>query len=214
VGDDTDEPGADDSQRSLTRSKEREMRVGRWIILSAVALLGAGFVLTGCGGNGNSGGGAASSSGGPSIALLLPESKTTRYESQDKPHFESEVKQLCSNCSIFYANADQDASQQQQQADAALTQGADVLVLDPVDAASAASIVTKAKQQNVPVISYDRLVTKADVDYYVSFDNVQVGKLQAQSLVKKLDADGEGNGTIPMINGSPTDNNATLFKQG
>ena len=89
-----------------------------------------------------------------------------------------------------------------------------MLVLDPVDAASAASIVAQAKQQNVPVISYDRLVTNADIDYYVSFDNVRVGQLQAQSLVKKLKADGKGNGTIVMINGAPTDSNAAQFKQG
>ena len=74
--------------------------------------------------------------------------------------------------------------------------------------------MSKAKAQNVPVISYDRLVTNADVDYYISFDNVEVGKLQARSLVAKLKADGQGSGTIVMIDGSPTDNNAKLFKQG
>jgi D-xylose transport system substrate-binding protein len=184
------------------------MRVGRWIIVSAVAVIGASFALAACGGGGGGGG------GGQSIALLLPESKTTRYESQDRPHFEQTVKRLCSDCNILYSNADQDASAQQDQADAALANGAKVLVLDPVDAASAASIVAKAKQQNVPVVSYDRLVTNADIDYYISFDNVRVGRLQAQSLEKKLDSEGEGNSTIVMINGAPTDNNAKLFKQG
>jgi D-xylose transport system substrate-binding protein len=88
------------------------------------------------------------------------------------------------------------------------------MVLDPVDSASAASIVAKAKAQNVPVISYDRLITNADIDYYISFDNVAVGRLQARSLVDKLKAEGHGSGTIVMINGAPTDNNAKLFKQG
>ena len=184
------------------------MRVGRWIVLPALAVLAAGIVLAACGGGGGGG------SGSNSIALLLPESKTTRYEAQDRPHFEQTVKRLCSDCNIIYSNANQDASQQQDQADAALANGAKVLVLDPVDAASAASIVAKAKQQNVPVISYDRLITNADIDYYISFDNVRVGKLQAQSLLKKLDSEGEGNSTIVMINGAPTDNNAKLFKQG
>jgi D-xylose transport system substrate-binding protein len=69
-----------------------------------------------------------------------------------------------------------------------------VLVLDPVDSASAASIVSKAKARNVPVISYDRLITGADLDYYTSFDNVEVGRLQARSLASKLKADGEGLG--------------------
>jgi len=116
-------------------------------------------------------------------------------------------------CSLIYSNADQDASKQQQQAEAALTQGAKVLVLDPVDAASASVIVQRAKQQKVPVISYDRLITNADIDYYVSFDNVRVGQLQAQTLVKKLRSGGP-TGSIIMINGAPTDNNAKLFKQG
>jgi D-xylose transport system substrate-binding protein len=124
------------------------------------------------------------------------------------------VKELCSDCRIIYSNANQDAAQQQSQADAALTQGADVLVLDAVDAASAASIVTKSKSQDVPVVSYDRLVTDADVDYYVSFDNEKVGELQGTSLSDKLKADGNDKGPIVKINGAPTDNNAKLFKQG
>jgi D-xylose transport system substrate-binding protein len=124
------------------------------------------------------------------------------------------LKQLCPDCDITYSNANQDPAKQQQQAEAALTKGAKVLVLDAVDAASAGVIVSRAKSQDVPVVSYDRLVTNADIDYYVSFDNLRVGQLQGQSLVKKLQSDGNGSGTIVMINGSPTDNNAKLFKKG
>jgi len=159
--------------------------------------------------NSSSGG----SSGGKTIALLLPETKTTRYEAQDKPLFVAKVRALCPDCKVIYSNADQKGDQQQNQADAALTNGAKVLVLDPVDSASAASIVSKAKAKSVPVISYDRLILNADVDYYISFDNVQVGKLQATSLVSKLKAEGKS-GSVVMINGAPTDNNAKLFKQG
>jgi D-xylose transport system substrate-binding protein len=183
----------------------------------AAAVLAIGLVAAGCGSsNDNNGGGGTSSSNnkGGTIALLLPETKTARYESQDKPHFEQKVKALCPNCKIIYSNADQDAAQQQQQAEAALTQGAKVLVLDAVDAASAGAIVQKAKAQKVPVISYDRLVTDAPVDYYISFDNVRVGQLQGQALAKKLKDDGKATGPIVMINGAPTDNNAKLFKQG
>ncbi len=161
----------------------------------------------------NSGSGSGSS-GTKKIALLLPETKTTRYETQDKPLFEAKVQALCSDCQIIYNNADQSASKQQDQADAALTNGAKVLVLDPVDSASAASIVAKAKAKSVPVISYDRLVTNANLDYYISFDNALVGKLQGQALVAKLKANGTASGSLVMINGSPTDNNAKLFKQG
>jgi D-xylose transport system substrate-binding protein len=179
------------------------------VVVAAIALLAAA-----CGTSNGGSGGSSSSSGAKKIALLLPESKTTRYEAQDRPQFEAKVKALCPDCQVIYSNANQDAAAQQNQADAALTNGAKVLVLDPVDSASAASIVSKAKAQNVPVISYDRLVTNADVDYYISFDNVEVGKLQARSLAAKLKADGQGSGTIVMIDGSPTDNNAKLFKQG
>jgi len=178
------------------------------IALAAVALLAGACQTTDEGGGGGGGGG-----GEKVIALLLPETKTTRYEAQDRPLFEAKVKALCPDCKIIYSNADQKADLQQNQADAALTNGAKVMVLDPVDSASAASIVTKAKSQNVPVISYDRLILNSDVDYYISFDNEKVGQLQGQALVDKLKEDGK-TGSIVMINGAPTDNNAKLFKQG
>jgi D-xylose transport system substrate-binding protein len=158
---------------------------------------------------------AAPASTGGTIALLLPETKTTRYETADKPDFEAKMKELCPDCQIIYSNANQDATQQLSQAEAALTNGAQVLVLDPVDSAAAGAIADKAKAQGVPVIAYDRLILNSDgVSYYVSFDNVGVGKLQAQSLIDELNSMGVTNPTIVMINGSPTDNNATLFKQG
>jgi len=152
---------------------------------------------------------------GGKIALLLPETKTTRYESADKPDFEAKMQELCPDCQIIYSNANQDATQQLSQAEAALTNGAQVLVLDPVDSAAAATIADKAKAQGVPVIAYDRLILNSDgVSYYISFDNQEVGKLQAQSLVDKLTQMGVQNPSIVMINGSPTDNNASLFKAG
>jgi D-xylose transport system substrate-binding protein len=194
--------------------------MSRFKFLALVAALAGAMSLSlaacgddddnGGGGGGGSGGGGG---GGGQIALLLPESKTARYESQDRPNFEKKVKELCSDCPIIYSNADQDAAKQQQQAEAAITKGAKVLVLDPVDAASAGAIVNRAKQSQIPVVSYDRLITDADIDYYISFDNEQVGKLQGESLVKKLKDDG-AKGSIVMINGAPTDNNATLFKKG
>ena len=116
---------------------------------------------------------------------------------------------------MIYSNADQDAAKQQSQMEAALTEEADVVVLDPVDSASAASMVNLAEQQDVPVISYDRLILDSPgVDYYVSFDNVRVGEIQGESLTKKLAEDGTPTGPIVKIKGSPTDNNAKLFNEG
>jgi D-xylose transport system substrate-binding protein len=178
----------------------------RGAVLSVAALV-IGLGLAACGGGGGG--------GGPKIALLLPESHTARYEAHDHPEFDSAVKAACSDCDLIYSNANQDASQQQSQMDAALTDGADVVVLDPVDSASAASMVTKAKQQNVPVVSYDRLILNTpDVAAYVSFNNVRVGTLQGDALTKKLASDGNPTGPIVRINGDPADNNAKLFGQG
>ena len=149
------------------------------------------------------------------IALLLPETTTARYETADKPYFEERMMQLCPNCSILYSNANQDANQQVSQAEAALTNGAQVLVLDPVSSDAAGAIADKAKAQGVPVISYDRLILNSSgVNYYISFDNQRVGQLQAQSLVDALNKAGISDPTIVMINGDPADNNAKLFKAG
>jgi len=171
-----------------------------------MSLFAAIFIAAGCGGGGGG--------GGPKIAYLLPENETPRYEAHDRPEFEENVEKLCADCEVLYSNATEDVSKQQSQAEAALTQGAEVLVLDPVDAASAAAIVEKAKAQNVPVLSYDRLIENADVDYYVSFDNERVGELQAESLSEKLQEDGSSSGPIVMISGDPADSNAALFKKG
>ena len=187
-----------------------------WIALLVLAV-GVTTMLAGCGTSGTTTGGTTTGTppaAGIKIALLLPETKTARYETQDRPLFEAKVKELAPDAEILYSNANQDATEQQSQADAALTNGAQVLVLDPVDSASAASIVAKAKLKNVPVISYDRLILNAEVDYYVSFDNEKVGTLQGQALLDKITKDGNAGKTIVMINGSPTDNNATLFKKG
>jgi D-xylose transport system substrate-binding protein len=185
-------------------------RYGYGLIAAAVVALG----LSACGGDDdNGGGGGGGGGGGKTIAFLLPENQTARYESSDRPLFEQNVKKLCADCKILYSNATQDASKQQQQAEAALTQGVDVMVLDPVDGAAAAAIVNQANSKNVPVISYDRLLLNSKPDYYVEFDSPSVGKIQATALVDKLKKDGK-KGSIVMINGAPTDNNAKLFKQG
>jgi D-xylose transport system substrate-binding protein len=170
------------------------------------ALLAVGLLVAGCGGS--------SGGGGPKIALLLPENETPRYESDDKPDFEKAVEEKCEDCEVLYSNAGGDASKQQSQAEAALTQGAEVLVVDPMDSKSAAAIAEKAKAQNVPVVSYDRLIENGEVDAYVSFDNEKVGELQAETLSKKLKEDGSPSGPIIMINGDPADPNAAGFKKG
>ena len=156
----------------------------------------------------------ASSGGSGTIGFLLPETETARYETQDKPLFEQAVAGLCPDCEILYQNADQDATKQQSQVEAMVTQGVDVIVLDPVDSTSAAGLVTRAQQSDIPVISYDRLILDADLAAYAEFNSSEVGKQQGDALVKKLADDGNPTGPIVQINGDPKDNNAKLFKEG
>jgi D-xylose transport system substrate-binding protein len=176
----------------------------------AGALIATTLLLAACGESSSTGSGSSKSADGGKIAFLLPESKTAQYETQDRPWFFRNVRELCPKCEVLYSNAQQDPQKQQQQAEAALVNGAQVLVLDPVDSNSAAAIATQARQRGVPVIAYDRLVLSADIDYYVSFDNEAVGRLQGEWLTKQVQPGSQ----IVMINGAPTDNNAGLFKKG
>ncbi|MBX9388587.1 sugar ABC transporter substrate-binding protein [Streptomonospora nanhaiensis] len=184
---------------------------------AAAALSALALVVSGCGatttGTGEEGGD-ASVEEGFKVGLLLPESKTARYEEFDKPLFEQALQELCENCELLYQNADQETSKQQSQAEAMLTDGVDVLVLDAVDSEAAAGIVNNAQSQGVPVVAYDRLA-EGGVDYYVSFDNHRVGQVQAEALLAALEEEGgSGEPQIVMINGAPTDPNAGDFKDG
>ena len=154
---------------------------------------------------------------GAKIAFLMPDQASTRYEQHDKPGFVAELKKVCSTCTPLYNNASGDASKQQQQFNAALTQGAKVIVLDPVDSTAAASLVSTAHAKGVKVIAYDRPIPQAKPDYYVSFNNEEIGKSIAQSLVMDLKAKGvsaSGGSGILEVNGSPTDAAAGLIKKG
>jgi D-xylose transport system substrate-binding protein len=186
-----------------------------WFAAAGLAIVA--MVAVGCGGGDDStssGGGGGGGGGGGTIALLLPENETPRYETNDRPDFENSVKEQCPDCEVIYFNAGGDAEKQQSQGEAALTKGAEVMILDPMDSKSAASIAEKANAQGVPVLSYDRLIENAEVAAYVSFDNERVGELQAESLSKKLKEDGKASGPIIKINGDPADPNAALFKKG
>ncbi|GAB2886323.1 substrate-binding domain-containing protein [Nocardioides pacificus] len=180
----------------------------RFAALAVAALVGTAG-LSACGANDStSGDDGEEGSGGKTIALLLPESQTTRYEAFDKPLFEAKVAELCDDCEVIYFNADQDKDKQAQQVDSAITQEADVIVLDPADGEAAASSVRDAQDADIPVIAYDRFIDGAD--YYMSFDNETVGKMQAEALVEAVG----DKGGILMLNGSPTDPNAAQFKAG
>jgi D-xylose transport system substrate-binding protein len=151
------------------------------------------------------------------IAVLLPDSaSSSRWETDDRPAFEAAFEQLGLSSSDYQIqNAEGDAANQQSQAEQAITNGATVLVLTNLDSGSGAAIIQNAKDQGVAVIDYDRLTLDGDADYYVSFDNEAVGRLQGETLVEcvadQVDAETP---QVAVLNGSPTDNNATLFKNG
>jgi D-xylose transport system substrate-binding protein len=191
----------------------------KWMGSAGAVALAAG-ALAACGSSSDSGsssGGNGGGGGGASgkVAFLMPDQASTRYEKQDHPLFEQKLKELCSGCQVIYQNADSDPTKQQQQVTTAITQGVKVLVVDPVDAASLASVVNQAKSRGIKVIAYDRPFPKYKVDFYVSFDNEKIGKLISTSLMDHLKQTGEASkGGILQVNGSPTDAAAGLIKKG
>ena len=152
---------------------------------------------------------------GATVAFLMPDQGSTRYEEHDYPGFQAAMDELCPTCAVVYQNANADVALQQQQFNSVISQGATVIVLDPVDSTAAASLVEQAHSQGVKVIAYDRPIPDNPADFYVSFDNQGIGAAIAQSLVDHLKAEGvpDGSGVL-QINGSPTDAAAGLIRDG
>lgn len=187
-----------------------QRRRGSAVIISVV-LLTLVMAACGAGGGGSTPNGSANGKGCKKVGVLLPETATSaRWDSKDRPLLLQDIKAALPGATIDYTNAEGNATTQQNQAEADLTKGDCILVVAASDSDAAAAIVAKAKAQNVPVIAYDRLIQSKDLAYYVSFDNVQVGKLQGQYVV---DHHKKGDNVV-MINGSQTDNNALLFNKG
>ncbi len=179
----------------------------RIVLLSGAALLSAGLAS----------GALAQSTPveDATVAFLMPDQASTRYEQRDFPGFQAEMQKLCASCTVIYQNANGDVALQQQQFNSVMAQGATVIVLDPVDSSSAASLVQQAQSQDVKVIAYDRPIPDTPADYYVSFDNQGIGQAIAQSLVDHLKAEGDADGaSVLQINGSPTDAAAGLIRDG
>jgi D-xylose transport system substrate-binding protein len=194
---------------------------GTGITLAAM-LLGAS--VAGCGAvtNGNdtkqtAASPAAGASGQPAAAgkkddgkLIIGMSMDTLKEERwqkDRDIFSAKVKEMGGEVKVLAANGD-DATQMSQ-AEQLISQGVDVLVVIPHNAEATAPIVDKAHKEGIKVISYDRLIKNSEVDYYISFDNVRVGEMQAQAVTSKV-----GKGNFVYIGGADTDNNAHMFKEG
>jgi D-xylose transport system substrate-binding protein len=190
-----------------------------WWGLCALAVTVA-LVAAGCGSSNKSSsstsGGAASTSGGAKagkVAVLLPDTQSSvRWEQFDRKYLDQAFTAAGVDHTI--TNAQGDPGTQRTQAEQALTNGAKVILLVDLDPGSGKSIISLAHARGAKVIDYDRLTLGGGADYYVSFDNVKVGQLQGQGLVKCIQQSGVKSPTVAELNGSPTDNNATLFAQG
>ena len=140
------------------------------------------------------------------VGLLMDSVQQERWQ-RDRDLFVVRAKER--GAEVLVEAAEGDAARQLAQAQAMLEKGVKVLVVVPHDALRAGEIVEAAKARKVPVVSYDRLILEADIDLYVSFDNVRVGEMQAQYLLSRAPS-----GNYVLIGGAPTDNNAQQLREG
>lgn len=145
----------------------------------------------------------------PVIGMSLDTLKEPRWQA-DSEGFRKKAEELSGKVLVQAANGDD--TQQIKDIQSLLSDNLDVLVIVPHDGAAMAKGVQLAHSAGVPVIAYDRMIKNCDLDLYMSFDNVKVGRLQAKWILDHLPT--PGHGRIVFVNGSKTDNNAFLFKQG
>ncbi|CAM4223155.1 MAG: D-xylose ABC transporter substrate-binding protein [Paenibacillus macerans] len=197
----------------------QRFRFGLAAVLLASSLAGCGIVSDGGAGGGagggsgnapNNSGGAANGGAGDDGKIVIGMSMDTLKEERwqkDRDIFTEKVQELGGEVKVLAANGD-DATQLSQ-AEQLISQGVDVLVVIAHNAEATAPIVDKAHKEGIKVIAYDRMINNAEVDYYISFDNVRVGELQAQAVTAAAQK-----GNIVYIGGADTDNNAHMFKEG
>ncbi|MCW2913327.1 MAG: sugar transporter substrate-binding protein [Actinomycetia bacterium] len=187
------------------------MRKGILSLTAASAALLVG--LTACGGSSAKKSGSTTAAKKGKIGVILPDSKSSaRWETADRKYLGEAFK--AAGVAYDIQNAQGDKNAFQTIADQMITNGATVLVIVNLDSGSGKAVLDKAKAQGVATIDYDRLTLGGSAQYYVSFDNTAVGKLQGEGLAKCLTDNKATKPVIAELNGSPTDNNATLFKNG
>ena len=142
------------------------------------------------------------------IGVLFSDLQIGRWQT-DRDLIIDEAKK--SGASVVVASADLDADKQLVQAKSMIMQGVNILIVVAQDADKAGAIVDEAHKAGIKVIAYDRLIKNADLDYYMTFDNIKVGEYEAQGVMNAM-ANGKGN--VAYVGGSPTDNNAYLVREG
>ena len=144
------------------------------------------------------------------VALLLPENVNPRWEQQDAAAFLRTMAAIAPDVRVEVFNANNDTSVQQRQAEQALTQGAKVLVVIPIDGESSAIIADTAAEEGIPTIAYDRMINSKNTSFWVQADLEGMGYDQAMHVINNT-ADGD---TLVMLKGSPTDPNAAVIHNG
>ncbi|MGF1661393.1 MAG: substrate-binding domain-containing protein [Kineosporiaceae bacterium] len=151
--------------------------------------------------------------GGGTVGVILPDSASSaRWETADRPFLEEAFE--AAGVEYDIQNAEGDTAQFQTIADGMINAGVDVLMIVNLDSETGSAVIADATAAGIPVIDYDRLTLGGGAAYYVSFDNVAVGTAIGEGLVQCLGDAGTAEGDVVLLNGSPTDNNATLFKEG
>jgi D-xylose transport system substrate-binding protein len=190
----------------------------------AAGLAGLTMLVAACGGGGSDDSSDSAADGGSSgqcgtdpmqvsgkVGVILQSTSASgRWEAQDRPRLLKNIAQYAPKAEVIYSNGEGKAENQLNQAEAAMSAGATVLLVAPVDGVAAGEIARRAKQSDVKFIAYDAPVMNAPVDYYVSFDNNKVGGLMGE-YIKENTKDGD---TVVFISGAPQDDNAARFQQG
>ena len=186
------------------------MRMRTW----ALALALAGSVgLAACGSDSKSGGSDTAAAAPGKVGVILPDSASSaRWETADRKFLNDAF--AAAGVPVDIQNANGDKAKFGTLCDQFIAGGVSVLMIVNLDSDTGAACQTKAAAQGIKTIDYDRLTLGGSASYYVSFDNVAVGTAQGEGLVKCMQANGKNDGPVALLNGSPTDNNATLFKQG
>ena len=193
-------PGSTTFRKVTTHMTKRRNAVAAVIASAALAL--TGFVSA-----------SSATAAGVQVGVILPDAASSaRWETADRVFLAAAFKKAGVTADIQNANGDK--AKFATIADQMLAKGVKVLIMAGLDSPSTAAIQAKAAKSGVKTIDYDRLTLAGSASYYVSFDNVAVGKLQGQGIKSCLDKAGKKKASIVYLNGSPTDNNATLFKQG
>jgi D-xylose transport system substrate-binding protein len=196
-----------------------DMRM-RKMAVAGVAVLT--LTLAACGGDddggddtgtGSGNGDKSSSAEGGKVGVILPDAATSpRWENNDRPALDTAITDA--GYEAIIQNASKDVNKFAQLCDSMINQAVNVLMIVNLDSESGAACEQKAKDAGIPSIDYDRLTLNGSADYYVSFDNVEVGKLMGDGLIKCLDDADKTKANIIKIDGDPTDNNASLFAEG